>query len=123
MQVSGLDHVVLKVRDVEASLEWYRTRLGLTVERLEQWRAGEVLFPSLRVDDTTIIDLFQAEPDGVNVDHLALVVTGVDLDELASSGEFEVVMGPADLFGARGVGRGLYVLDPDGHRIELRTYA
>jgi len=32
-------------------------------------------------------------------------------------------MGPADLFGAKGVGRGLYIKDPDGNRVELRTYA
>ncbi len=30
--------------------------------------------------------------------------------------------GPAQLFGARGVGTGLYIRDPDGNRIELRTY-
>ncbi len=32
-------------------------------------------------------------------------------------------MGPADLFGARGVGRGLYLRDPDSNRVEQRTYA
>ena len=33
-----------------------------------------------------------------------------------------VAGGPADLYGARGQGRGLYVRDPDGHVVELRTY-
>jgi hypothetical protein len=56
-------------------------------------------------------------------DHIALTVTDVDLDELAASGRFEVLMGPADLFGAQGDGRGLYISDPDGNRVELRTYA
>jgi hypothetical protein len=58
----------------------------------------------------------------VNVDHLALVVEGVDLDALAASGRFEIEMGPADLFGAQGTGRGVYLRDPDGNRVELRAY-
>ena len=52
---------------------------------------------------------------GPNVDHLALQVSGVDLDELADSGIFEVEMGPADLYGAKGMGRGIYTRDPDGN--------
>jgi catechol 2,3-dioxygenase-like lactoylglutathione lyase family enzyme len=91
-------------------------------ERLDEWRRGEVLFVSLRVSPTFLIDVFQGERTGVNADHLAIVVDDVDLDELAAGGRFEVEMGPADLFGAQGTGRGLYVRDPDGNRIELRTY-
>ncbi len=59
---------------------------------------------------------------GTNIDHVAVTVTDVDLDELATSGRFDVVGGPADLFGAQGQGRGLYVRDPDGNVVELRTY-
>ena len=33
-----------------------------------------------------------------------------------------IEMGPASLFGARGQGDGVYVRDPDGHRVEVRTY-
>lgn len=121
-RVTGLDHVVLVVRDVEASLRWYAEELGLAPERVDEWRRGEVLFPSVRVDERTVIDLLVGEPDGRNVDHIALVVGEVDLDELAASGRFDVVSGPADLWGAQGVGRGLYVRDPDGHVIELRSY-
>ena len=48
--VSGLDHVVLNVADVRRSVAWYRDRLGLPVERFDEWERGEVFFPSLRVD-------------------------------------------------------------------------
>ena len=122
MRVTGIDHIVLDVTDVERSVSWYTERLGLGTERLEEWRAGEAAFVSLRVDATTLIDLLEREPTGENMDHVALVVEDVDLDELAESGEWEVAMGPADLFGARGTGRGFYTRDPDGHLVELRTY-
>lgn len=121
-RVVGLDHVVMVVRDIERSVQWYHQQLGLSVERLEDWRAGRAPFVSLRVSPGTIIDLLEGEPTGRNVDHVALVLEGVDIDELAASGRFEVVMGPADLTGARGTGRGVYVRDPDGQRVELRSY-
>jgi catechol 2,3-dioxygenase-like lactoylglutathione lyase family enzyme len=122
MKVTGIDHIVLNCADVEASVAWYRDRLGLEPLRLDEWRAKEVAFVSLRIDDTTIIDLLEKGPTGENIDHVAVVVEGVDLDELAATGEWEIEMGPADLFGARGIGRGIYVRDPDGHLVELRTY-
>ncbi len=122
VRVIGLDHVVLVVDDVEASVRWYRDVLGMEIERLEPWRRGEVPFPSARVDATTIIDLVQGSPDGINVDHVALVVESIDLSELAASGRLQVEGPPRSLSGARGQGDGLYVRDPDGHRIELRVY-
>jgi catechol 2,3-dioxygenase-like lactoylglutathione lyase family enzyme len=122
MRVTGLDHYVLVTPDVEALIAWYRDELGLQPERLDEWRRGDVLFASLRVSESTLIDVFTGERSGVNVDHVALTVEGVDLDELAASGRFDVEMGPADLFGARGTGRGLYIRDPAGNRVELRTY-
>ena len=122
MRTTGIDHYVLHVADAERSVAWYGEVLGLEPERLEEWREGKALFVSLRVDDTTIIDLLQAERTGENVNHVAFVVEDVDLDELAASGSVEVDSGPADLFGARGTGRGLYIRDPDANLVELRTY-
>ena len=122
MRTTGIDHYVLHVADAERSVAWYGEVLGLQPERLEEWREGKALFVSLRVDDTTIIDLLQAERTGENVNHVAFVVEDVDLDELAVSGSVEVDSGPADLFGARGTGRGLYIRDPDANLVELRTY-
>ncbi|MFN8023801.1 MAG: VOC family protein [Acidimicrobiales bacterium] len=122
MHVRELDHVVLRVTDVERSVAWYRDLLGLEVVRLDEWRAGTAPFVSVRITDDTILDLQHGEIDGTNVDHLALVVDDVDLAELAASGRFGDVAPPRSLFGARGQGEGIYVRDPDGHGIELRTY-
>lgn len=123
MKFAGPDHVVLVTPDVEQLVTWYSEELGLEPMRLEEWRRKEVLFASLRVSDTFIIDVLEGERTGRNVDHLALEAVDVDLEELAASGRFDVVAGPADLFGAQGMGRGVYVNDPDGNLVEIRTYA
>jgi catechol 2,3-dioxygenase-like lactoylglutathione lyase family enzyme len=122
LRVVALDHVVLNVADVERSLAFYCGELGLVPERVDEWRRGEVFFPSVRVDAHTIIDLLAAPRTGENSDHLCLVVEPTDLDAVKESGRFEVVDGPATRFGARGDGTSLYVKDPDGNTVELRHY-
>ena len=118
----GLDHVVLVVADVERSLAWWCDELAGEPVRVDEWRDGKVPFPSVRLSPTTIIDLLAGERTGTNVDHVCIEVETVDLQSVADSGAFDVVGGPAELFGARGTGIGLYVRDPDGNVIELRHY-
>ncbi len=122
MRVTDIDHVVFNVSDAEKSVAWWQDMLGLEPVRLDEWRRGEVPFVSVRISATTILDLFVTERSGENVDHMAINVVDIDLDDLATSGMFDVVRGPVSVFGARGQGRGLYVRDPDGNVIELRTY-
>jgi catechol 2,3-dioxygenase-like lactoylglutathione lyase family enzyme len=122
LRITGLDHIVLVSADVERTLAWYCDLLGLEPERVEEWRRGEVPFPSVRVSPTTIIDLIAGEPVDGRLDHFCLVVEPTDLDAIAASGEFTVVDGPARRFGARGDGTSLYVRDPDGTLVELRHY-
>jgi catechol 2,3-dioxygenase-like lactoylglutathione lyase family enzyme len=122
LRVSALDHLVLRCADIEVTLAWYLDLLGLEPVRVEEWRAREVPFPSVRVSDDTIIDLVPGSIDDGRLDHLCLVVEPVDLDALAASGEFDVVEGPVRRFGARGEGTSLYVRDPDGLVVELRHY-
>ena len=121
MRVTGLDHIVLNVADVHRSLDFYVGTLGMEPVRLREWEAGEALFVSVRVDAGTIIDLMTIDRDGQNVDHLCLVIED-DVDALAERGELDIEHGPADLFGARGQGRSVYVRDPDGNLVELRNY-
>lgn len=123
VQVRGIDHIVLNVADVERSVQWYSERLGLKPERLEEWRRGEVPFASIRIDESTLIDLMPQPRTGVNADHFSLVVDpSVDLNEVAASGDFDVVHEPFVIWGARGHGLGLYVRDPDGNVVELKHY-
>ena len=118
--MTGMDHIVLVTPDAERLIAWYRDVLGLQPERLEQWRRGEVPFASLRVSGTTIIDVLTGERTGQNVDHVALVVDGADLEALALEHGVPV---PRTLFGAQGQGQGIYLRDPDGNGVELRSYS
>ncbi|MEU9825110.1 VOC family protein [Micromonospora chersina] len=122
VRVTGFDHLVLAVTDVERSLTFYCDTLGLAPVRVERWRAGEVPFPSVRVNADTIIDLVRGEPDGSNVDHFCLVVEPLDWAEVVESGVFTVLTGPVPRFGARGTATSIYVRDPDGNTVELRWY-
>jgi catechol 2,3-dioxygenase-like lactoylglutathione lyase family enzyme len=122
IKVDGLDHVVLNVADVERSLAWYMGELGLPGERVDDWRANEAPFPSVRVDATTVIDLVAAERSGENVNHVCLVIEPTDLDALVASGRFQVLQGPVPRWGAQGMAQSVYVRDPDGNMIELRHY-
>ena len=119
-QVTGLDHIVLLCRDVEASIAFYCGELGLSPVRVDEWRRGEVLFPSARITPTCIIDLFQAEPTGANLEHLCLTYEGADLDDLAE--QFPNHRIGHALFGAQGLADSIYIQDPDGNTVELRRY-
>jgi catechol 2,3-dioxygenase-like lactoylglutathione lyase family enzyme len=123
VQVHELDHIVLNVSDVERSLAWYTELLGLAPDRVDAWRADEVPFPSVRVNDRTIIDLFEVARTGENMNHVCLVVDRSDVDAVASDDRFDVVDGPGKRWGARGDGWSVYVVDPDGNTVELRSYA
>ncbi|MBB5122779.1 glyoxalase [Streptomyces eurocidicus] len=122
MRVTGFDHLVLNVTDVERALAFYTGPLGLEPVRVDEWRAGKVPFPSVRVSPTTIIDLFARDRGESNVDHICLVVEPLDWQTVIDSGTFTVTDGPGSRFGARGDGQSLYVQDPDGNTVELRWY-
>ena len=83
MKVTGLDHVVFRVADVERSLAFYVDTLGLAPVRVEEWRAGTVLFPSARVDAHTIIDIFpRGATSRYHGDLTRTVVVGTPSDEV-----------------------------------------
>jgi catechol 2,3-dioxygenase-like lactoylglutathione lyase family enzyme len=129
VQVAGADHTNWRVRDLEASLRFYRDVLGLTPFGLEEYRRGERTLVSVRVTEDFILHLtpdpdFERGSTG-GYDHLALVVEGAERDEAADYLEeegVEVEKKADSITGARGEGPALYVRDPDGYRIELKFY-
>ena len=131
VKITEMDHIVLRVKDVERSLQFYTGTLGLKPERIDEWRAGDVRFPSARLNDDTIIDLFGSDQesidrDGVkNQDHFCMVIEQTDMDELKAKFEamgVGIQAGPGKRWGSHGDGISLYVYDPDDNVVELRYY-
>jgi catechol 2,3-dioxygenase-like lactoylglutathione lyase family enzyme len=124
LQVEAVDHVVYVCDDVERVLAWWTDVVGVPAVRVDEWHAGTAPFPSVRLSGSSLLDFVAGPRTGENVAHIALAVATPMADVLAWAREnaVDVVSGPRSLFGARGVGEGLYVRDPEGNVVELRTY-
>lgn len=129
MDVLGLDHVVLRVRDLDAALRFYRDALGCPVERridelgLVQLRAGTSLIDLVPVD-SPLGRPGGAAPgsEGRNVDHVALRIAPFEEAALAAHlrGHGVEPGAVARRYGAEGNGPSMYVTDPDGNVVELK---
>jgi catechol 2,3-dioxygenase-like lactoylglutathione lyase family enzyme len=129
IEIRRIDHVVLRVRDVEASLRFWRDALGCAVERssdalgLYQLRAGASLIDLVPVEGPLgRLGGTAAGTEGRNVDHVALELASFDeaalRAHLAAHG-----VAPGDVaqrYGANGLGPSMYIRDPDGNVVELK---
>ena len=122
LKVAELDHVVLRCRYPERALDFYIRILGLTEER----RIAELGLVQLRAG-RSMIDLVPAKAgraeEGINLDHFCLGVEAPDLNAAAvylRARGVEVMGEPAHRYGARGMGKSIYVRDPEGNVIELK---
>ncbi|MFB3098202.1 MAG: VOC family protein [Dehalococcoidia bacterium] len=131
VKITEMDHIVLRVRDVETSLRFYTQVLGMPAERVEQWRAGEIRFPSARLNADTIIDFFGSDQEPIgrdgakNQDHFCMVIEPTDMEELKAKFEgigVDIQAGPGKRWGSHGDGISLYIYDPDDNVVELRHY-
>ena len=131
VKITEMDHIVLRNKDVEESLRFYTLVLGLQAERVAEWRAGEVRFPSARINADTIIDFFGTDQDPIgkdgakNQDHFCMVIEPTDMEDLKAKFEamgVEIQAGPGKRWGSHGDGISLYIYDPDGNVVELRHY-
>ena len=127
VRILGLDHVVLRVRDLEASLRFYRDVLGCPLERelpelgLHQLRAGSALIDLVPVDGP-LGRRGGAAPgaEARNVDHFCLRVEAFEglREHLEAHGVR--CAEPQRVYGAEGMGLSYYVPDPDGNVVELK---
>jgi catechol 2,3-dioxygenase-like lactoylglutathione lyase family enzyme len=121
-----LDHLILPVSDVARTIDFYVGVIGLTRE------TDNAPFAVLRVTPRFVILLAPWGTTGG--EHLAFAMSPAEFDaafdRIKTAGipygdRFDDVgnmMGPADESGSRGMGRSLYVFDPDRHLIEIRHY-
>ncbi len=129
IQIHGLDHLVLRVIDVDKMLAFYCDVLGCTIERrlddigLIQLRAGRALIDLVPVEGK-LGKAGGAAPgkEGRNLDHFCLRVQPFDEEairrHLTSHG---VPAGETAIrYGADGAGPSIYVPDPEGNVVELK---
>lgn len=129
IKIRGIDHIVLRVRDVDAALHFYCEVLGCHEERrvesfgLIQLRAGNQLIDLLDIDKP----LGQAGGGAAgkterNVDHFAVRLEHFNEAEIRAHLERHGIK-PGQVgtrYGADGDGPSMYIRDPDGNTVELK---
>ena len=128
-RIAGIDHIVLRVVDLQRMLAFYCDALGCTVERrqdaigLVQLRAGLALIDLVPVEGK-LGRAGGAAPgrEGRNLDHLCLRVDPFDGEAIGAFLRAKgVECGPVESrYGAQGEGPSLYVSDPEGNVVELK---
>ncbi|SFU86665.1 VOC family protein [Pseudoduganella namucuonensis] len=129
IKLREIDHIVLRVVDLDRMTDFYTGVLGCTIERrqdeigLVQLRAGSSLVDLVPVTGKLGLPGGAAPgKEGRNVDHFCFRV--VDWDEAAIraalAGAGVQTEPAAARFGAEGEGPSIYLNDPEGNTIELK---
>lgn len=128
-QIRDIDHIVLRVRDLERMIDFYSTVLGCSV----QWRRPELGLVHLRAGNA-MIDLIPVDghlgklggaapgKEGHNMDHVCVRVHPFDVDQIVAHLEANHArLGEIrPRFGAEGEGVSIYVYDPEDNLVELK---
>ena len=128
------DHIVINVVDIDKMVKFYTEVLQLPGERLEEFTAGQVPFPSVRLSADSIIDLFPKKmwdksartgQRRENLNHFCVSLSKgawEDLLKRLQSNNVDIEEGPVPRWGAHGNGTSIYFRDPEGNLIEARYY-
>lgn len=128
-QMTGLDHVVLRVADLPRMLAFYEGVLGCTVDKVQagigltQLRAGRSLIDLITLDGV-LGKMGGVGPgaEGRNLDHFAIAITA--FDEAAIRAHLAAhnveITDSGQRYGAEGDGPSIYVRDPEGNIVELK---
>jgi len=127
LNIEGLDHVAIVVRDLKASADWYERVLGLERKFADVWnvpvmliargsgRSGVALFPVSVAEPHRM----PARWNALAVDHVAF---RVDRENFEHARARLRELGVRVEFEDHAVSHSIYFDDPDGHRLEITTY-
>lgn len=131
-----IDHLALGTTQGAMKLAtFYSDVLGFAPIRFEEYQKGQVHFPSVRINASTILDFFEPESSDNPTSppasalssntHLCFALSSQACDEIAerlrSAGIS--VSSPSKRYGARGTGISIYAKDPEGNSLEFRYYS
>ncbi len=128
-RIKQLDHLVLRVKNLDAMIAFYTQVLGCDWERVEeslglyQLRAGSPLI-DLIPEDSPLgkQSAGNANGSGKSLAHFCLSIDPFDADHLATYLHTKgIEAGDVDTrYGAEGFGPSLYLKDPEGNTVELK---
>ena len=123
IKLNYIDHVAIRVKDLEASAKWYETVLGLKKCAPKKWRPfpifmmqekfGVALFPA-NLDDTALPKTSR----NIKIDHFAFNVSNEDFQKAQDHYE---ALGLSFHIQDHYYFHSMYTEDPDGHTVELTT--
>lgn len=122
MRVQSLDHVVLTVRDLAASRDWYVRVLGMTAQTFGEGRVA-LHFGNQKLNLHPVAEPFDPHaetPTPGSADVCFLTDTAInDVQAHLMGQEVMVLEGPVSRTGAQGTIVSVYVRDPDGNLVEI----
>ncbi len=121
VDVTGIDHVAIRVTNLEASAKWYEARFGF--QKLQEWRGvwmigkGNVRIGLFMLEKPKPLDDFQ---NRLVIEHFAFGVSAekfqVAVNQMRAAGDTLTEVEDT------GIAYSVFMNDPDGHQIELTTY-
>ena len=117
LQLERLDHIVLSVRDMEATCTFYQRVLGMEIETFGRGRTA------LRFGRQKI-NVENADRPTPGAGHLCFITSAplADWIEHLKASGVSLLEGPVKRSGAEGPIDSIYLRDPDGNSIEISTY-
>jgi metallothiol transferase len=125
LNVTGVDHIGLKVTDLDSSLHFYHEMLGLPIQHTSGphengGRSATLQAGAQKLDVFYRPDFVSADRDKpVGMDHVCLTLEGESMEhvlDVLQQHQVEIMWGPVTRHGTTSV----YVFDPDGIHVELR---
>ncbi len=128
--IDRFDHIVLNVRDVEASAAWYAEVLGMQREDFASRTGTRVAMRcgrqkiNLRPVDTDTVAWFTGAHPTAGSDDLCFITqhTPAQVGAHLQAHRVHIVAGPVERAGALGPMTSVYCRDPDGNLIEIAWY-
>jgi catechol 2,3-dioxygenase-like lactoylglutathione lyase family enzyme len=132
VKVNALDHLVINVRDVGRSAEWYRKILGMEIKIFDPGNGSpprtSLIFGNQKINvrprNADKVEWFTADHEAAGSDDLCFLTAATPEQVVAHLKTHGVAIeeGPVARLGARGTLRSVYCRDPDGSLIEISSY-
>jgi glyoxylase I family protein len=132
MDIVDIDHVAIRVSDLDRALAFYHDLLGMETRDRDRYDAGEVPYVAVVAGGRHIHLVPTEEEFDVGGEHLCLLVRSENVDSRAEldalldrlrNRDVTVESGePYRRYGAYGRAWAAYVRDPDDRRVELKIH-